>query len=149
MPTKQVQLTYVSRACIGFGKRELRALLDQSRSNNLKNGIRGMLLFKDHSFMQVIEGAQSRVDELYDVIRRDPRHERIRLLRRSEDIAPQFNNWNMGFADLDVYDAGDYSHFLTPSASLLDLDGNSEAVTQLVRWFMFEKSRRASCLAPV
>jgi hypothetical protein len=48
-------IVYSSSAVKPFSEEELVALLQQSRQNNERLAITGMLLYKDLGFMQVIE----------------------------------------------------------------------------------------------
>lgn len=57
-----------------FSEGEPVSLLQQSRENNLRLGITGLLLYKDLDFTQVIEGEDSTVQKLSSRIERDPRH---------------------------------------------------------------------------
>ena len=69
-----ISLIYVSSAVELFSAAELATLLETSRRNNAPTGITGMLLYKDGSFMQVIEGEEEEIHKLHSRISRDPRH---------------------------------------------------------------------------
>ena len=93
-------LVYVSSAVKPLSKSELAGLLAKSRENNTKLGITGLLLYKDGNFMQVLEGDEALVRELYAKISDDPLHNgAIVLLEESLD-SKQFPDWSMGFHDL-------------------------------------------------
>jgi hypothetical protein len=79
---------------------ELAELLRQSRAKNANLGITGLLLYKDADFMQVLEGTEDRVTELFETIQRDPRHDNvIRILEQSIEERV-FGEWEMGFRDV-------------------------------------------------
>lgn len=61
-----------------------------------------MLLHADGSFLQVLEGPTAAVDLLYATIARDPRHDRLLRVFRTEILTPTFGDWSMGFAEADV-----------------------------------------------
>ena len=56
---------------------EVSALVKQSRENNAKNNLTGVLLHVGQTFFQVLEGEQEVLERLYAKILNDPRHTRI------------------------------------------------------------------------
>jgi Sensors of blue-light using FAD len=110
-------LTYVSSALQPFSPRELRDLLDRCNENNRRRSVTGMLLYKNCSFMQVLEGEENVVLAVHETISRDPRHRAINTLLRGEIAGRQFPNWSMGFKDLgaDIDNPEGYSEFLNAS----------------------------------
>lgn len=82
-----------------MGKEELVELLQQSRRNNERVGVTGMLLYKDGDFMQLIEGEESAVRELFARIDRDPRHHGALVLLDEPAERRLFGEWAMGFRD--------------------------------------------------
>ena len=108
-------LVYVSSAVTPFSPAELADLLSISHKNNASLGITGMLLYKDGNVMQVLEGEQTAVLDLYSKIRRDPRHRGVLTLLQGPVEERQFPAWSMGFRDLragDVDATPGYSEFL-------------------------------------
>ncbi|NEV64895.1 ABC transporter substrate-binding protein [Thiorhodococcus minor] len=100
MPEDLHAVLYVSRAVRPLSASELRALLDASRSANCAQGITGYLLYCDGVFMQMIEGSRPRVERLMDRIRRDARHEEVRVIYEGAISRRTFYDWCMGFHDL-------------------------------------------------
>ena len=98
------QLVYISRAVKPFSTDELLELLKQARSRNAYLGITGMLLYKDQSFLQLLEGPESAVEEVYRSIQDDDRHIKMRCLMDSKVEQRAFNRWSMGFQNLDKTD---------------------------------------------
>ncbi len=98
------QLAYVSSAAHLMSLDELTALLDQSRRKNDRLGITGMLLYKDGSFLQVLEGDPDAVRTLYQHIQRDERHIKVKTLFDEPVRARDFPQWSMGFQNLDGLD---------------------------------------------
>ena len=82
----------------------LAELLEQSRERNLRNRITGLLLYKNGHFMQVLEGEESRVMEIFASIERDPRHKNIDVLREEYIQHRDFPDWSMGFRNVDRLD---------------------------------------------
>ena len=96
-PIPTFQLVYVSVATCEFDTEALDALLRTARSNNEALGISGMLVFHEGSFIQVLEGPRSDVQQLFERIELDPRHAQTRILFRGEVDQPSFSDWSMGF----------------------------------------------------
>ncbi len=112
-----VSLIYLSTATRPFGKDELMELLAKSRRNNAQRGVTGMLLYKDGSFAQVLEGPADVVDALYDKISRDMRHRGITTILRRTITERQFPDWSMGFCNVGETSPNDmdgFTDFLEP-----------------------------------
>ena len=75
-----------------------------------------LLLHREDSFFQVLEGEEDVVRQVFDKIQRDPRHERIKVLFEGPIEAREFADWRMGFVDLngvDVKNLPGFSDFLS------------------------------------
>ncbi len=108
-------LVYVSVAAENVSRDDLLEILSWSRTKNAEAGITGMLLYKEGNFMQVLEGEESAVRDLYTRIRQDPRHLGIVTLVEGERERRCFGDWSMGFHDLSAPEARQvpgYSEFL-------------------------------------
>jgi hypothetical protein len=91
-----VRCLYASRATKPHEDPMLDAILKQSRKNNAKNGITGMLCFSNGVFVQVIEGGRAEVSRLMSSIIRDERNIDVEILSFEEITERRFGNWNMG-----------------------------------------------------
>ena len=94
-------LVYLSSSVGLMSKTDLDELLRKARENNARDNITGMLLYKDGSFMQAMEGEEADVARLHDKILSDARHQNIITLLRGEVEMRQFSEWSMAFADID------------------------------------------------
>ncbi len=101
-----IHCIYASVAAPDFEEHEIPELLEQSRADNEKADLTGMLLYVDGSFFQVLEGRQAVVDTVYARIIRDDRHSRITLIIREPIARRNFAEWSMGFSTIDRSDAG-------------------------------------------
>ena len=97
METQVFSLVYVSSASRLMNDEELEEILRVSRVNNQRDGITGMLLYKDGNVMQVLEGPDDKVLTLVEKIRHDPRHYGLQVLLRDHVAERQFNQWAMAF----------------------------------------------------
>jgi Sensors of blue-light using FAD len=91
-----VRCLYASRATKPETDGVLDSILKQSRKNNAKNGITGMLCFSNGVFVQVIEGGRAEVSRLMSAIIRDDRNIDVEILSFAEITERRFGNWNMG-----------------------------------------------------
>ena len=91
------QLLYVSNTELEIGLSDLDQVLTASRRNNAMMGITGLLLFIDGGFLQILEGEERAVRELYTRISSDPRHRNSRLMLDREVPSRAFPDWSMGF----------------------------------------------------
>lgn len=71
------ELLYTSVAPAGLSHRELTEILQQARENNRRLGISGMLLYHNREIMQLLEGEEAVVKDLFQSIAQDDRHTRV------------------------------------------------------------------------
>ena len=131
-------LVYVSSAVSLFSSAELVALLDQSRANNTRLGISGMLLYKDGNTMQALEGDKGAVLGLYERIARDPRHRGLLRLLEGPAETRQFAEWSMAFHDLgapEAHDVPGYSEFLNTPLTHAAFSANPTRCQKLLSTF--------------
>lgn len=83
---------------------DLVSLLQQARARNEECGITGMLLYKHGHFMQVLEGEEASVMDLFSGIRKDLRHKSVDILRSEYIQYRNFPDWTMGFMNVDNLD---------------------------------------------
>jgi hypothetical protein len=76
---------------------EVNRILIQSRRNNRRLQVGGVLHFGNGQFFQYIEGPADVVDCLYARICRDPRHNDVRRLTRRSIRSRRFHDWSMKF----------------------------------------------------
>lgn len=115
-------LIYVSTAVKPMSEDDLMQLLEQSRSRNERHRITGMLLYKNAHFMQVLEGQEASVMEIFRDIEKDPRHKNVDVLRAEYIQYRDFPNWTMGFANIDRLDPSTLPGF----SRFLEVDFKSE-----------------------
>ena len=119
-------LGYVSTQTRPLVPEDLTSLLDDALGRNQGLDITGLLLHREGSFFQVLEGEKDDVLQVFESIRRDPRHHRIKTLFEGEIEVREFPDWQMGFVELDGVDVGQlpgFSDFLDtgiPPRTLLE-----------------------------
>jgi hypothetical protein len=95
-----VRLLYVSRAVDPESGRAIESILSAARQHNLQNGITGILCYGGGIFLQAIEGGRGAVNDLYNHIIKDPRHQNVELLHYEEITERRFGGWTMGQVNL-------------------------------------------------
>ena len=90
-------LVYVSAATRLTNEAELAELLKECQRKNQQLGITGMLLYRAGEFMQVLEGVEPTVKELYARICQDPRHRMVTRIVERPVEKRSFPDWTMGF----------------------------------------------------
>ena len=91
------RIVYCSRASKLPNTFELQNLLSTSREFNAKHDISGILLYKDGSYLQFIEGEVDVINSLYERIKNNPRHYKVKLLLEGESAVRAFPGWHMGY----------------------------------------------------
>ena len=95
-----VRCLYASRSTAPLTPVIMDAILEQSRRNNPRLGVTGMLCMSDEVFIQVLEGGRDAVCELYKTISSDVRHTNVRLLVYEEITERRFGHWTMGHVNI-------------------------------------------------
>ena len=91
-------LLYVSELAAG-GAAEIDQICRQSRANNQRDGVTGVLVFDGQAFCQFVEGSERAVAALRDRLERDRRHRDMRVLQFGCTPWPRrFTSWRLGYA---------------------------------------------------
>ncbi len=93
-------IVYTSAASKLLSDQDLTEILNSCRTNNQKLNVTGMLLYSEGVFIQVLEGDENTISELYQRILLDPRHHSTLLLTQGALDKRQFPDWRMGFRKL-------------------------------------------------
>lgn len=92
-----MHLIYASKATIDFSKDDILALLEKAKNRNESLDVTGMLLFDNGSFLQVLEGKEDAVNQIFSAVSSDSRHERIVRIISEAIPERQFDNWTMDY----------------------------------------------------
>ncbi|MFM7274647.1 MAG: BLUF domain-containing protein, partial [Gammaproteobacteria bacterium] len=112
-------LGYVSTQTGPFGTADLLQLLAAARRRNQARNVTGLLIHRDDSFFQVLEGREEDVRRIFGIICEDPAHQRINVLFEEPLAEREFADWRMAFVELDNVDVRmlpGYSSFLVDEA---------------------------------
>jgi hypothetical protein len=95
-----VRLLYVSKAVDHQSENHTESILASSRDHNVSKGITGILCYGGGIFLQAIEGGRKQVNELYNQLVQDKRHQEVVLLHYEEIKQRRFSGWTMGQVNL-------------------------------------------------
>ena len=77
---KLTQLVYYSISSIKITMEVIYDIREISIRNNSKKNITGCLLYHDNVFLQLLEGENENIDNLYESIQKDKRHSTVTLI---------------------------------------------------------------------
>lgn len=133
-----IRLVYASSATRDMSEDDLLSLLEQSRSRNKRQNVTGMLLYIGESFIQVLEGGEKDVSEIYEDIRKDDRNIGNILIVKETISERAFPDWSMGFKRLsekDLNDIDGYTEFLDSEMTPEQIAGHSDKAISLLYYF--------------
>lgn len=92
---------YLSRASNDFNENDIESIVEVSRRNNTRDGVTGMLLYKDRRFLQILEGDELTVKRIAARIELDGRHDELTVIFNGT-MPRLFSDWSMGYANLNT-----------------------------------------------
>jgi hypothetical protein len=92
-------LIYVSDSTLSASTEagEIDAIIDVARSRNGDLDVTGALMFTHSNFVQVLEGSPAALNELMASIKRDSRHQNVRVLEVESLTSRRFSDWSMAY----------------------------------------------------
>jgi hypothetical protein len=133
-------IIYTSIANSKFENKDLIHLLEQSRRNNEKLDITGVLLYDGNVFFQVLEGEEANISEIYNRICNDNRSRSIKLISKRRINARRFPNWTMGFKKVtkkELNEIKGINNFFTDHKFLYDV--NPEIADIIAKSFLLKE----------
>ena len=110
------RIKYVSQFAKDLSREDIDHLIAQSADKNTRLDITGFLMTSGRVFLQLIEGPDAHIDDLFQTISKDDRHRDVLLLSYEVDVPQRlFPDWSMRKFDLD----DDASERLTPVRQML------------------------------
>ena len=88
-------LIYRSFSQVPLTERQLHHILEKSQTNNLQNEITGLLLYRNNTFIQLLEGPEKQVLSCMQRIRKDPRHFGSSVVFLTKSDERLFPSWSM------------------------------------------------------
>lgn len=98
-------LAYISKNSIGGTEddinKQVKSILSTAQTNNPALGITGALLYSGGYFCQVIEGESEALEDLFETIQMDPRHNQVTVLHFEPIEQRNFSEWAMARAGIE------------------------------------------------
>src|SRR3954464_8903678 len=131
-------LIYLSSAKQLYTHSDLSDILTISRLNNTNKGITGLLLYHEGSILQILEGDEASVMDVYEKIERDVRHHNILKLVTGKTEVRNFPDWSMGFKTVSDAEWEELSGYLKldPSVILSKIKLSNRKIGTIVNSFM-------------
>lgn len=95
------KLIYLSSATDMVTVKDLVEMLRAFREKNRRLGITGILIHRKGSFVQLLEGSEHEVRQLYTVISVDPRHRDCTVIDEGRIAQRCLGQWEMDFREYD------------------------------------------------
>lgn len=112
-----LRLTYASRAADWLSRDDLRSIAQSAQRRNRDAGLTGLLLYVAGDFLQVIEGAPTMVEKLYETIEADPRNRWVTRLATERILRRAFADWHMGCFEVGLEQIEGDAFFILDSGS--------------------------------
>ncbi|MBL4678841.1 MAG: BLUF domain-containing protein [Mucilaginibacter sp.] len=128
-------IVYISAAVNLLTDEDLKELLVQSQAGNQKFNVTGLLLYYKGVFMQLIEGGEDDIRQLFENIENDPRHTAVIKLAEEKIEERSFGDWAMAFKTISDEEFSKIEAYVQPEKLNLPDDSKSEAVKLIKTFF--------------
>ncbi len=99
MDQQMYRILYCSRNLIAEGEdrsnQVIAQILDKARTNNRRRNVTGALLYNAGYFAQVLEGPKMAIEQVFERIQQDPRHNEVTVIDCSAIDLRDFPEWSM------------------------------------------------------
>ena len=132
------QLVYVSNAKFGLENRDMGSILAASRRNNPAADLTGLLIYADGVFIQILEGPELAVGELYEKISEDTRHNDVVVISDQNRDDRTFTKWAMAYLSGSTEKVGEWagmSGALNGAELLAQLSQNKDRISKYIWGF--------------
>ncbi len=97
------QLAYLSEATRPMTEDDIQKLLVVARANNGQLGVTGLLSLNAGHFLQLLEGHETFVVDLFNKISKDARHDKIKVVYEGVSGERLFSRWSMAYKRIEAY----------------------------------------------
>lgn len=95
------QLVYISTTLEPLDDAALANILKHARERNAKYGVTGVLIYSDQSVMQVLEGVDTAVELIFNIVSSNPLHSGVMIVQDRTVPQRDFAEWSMAFQPMD------------------------------------------------
>lgn len=96
---KIFHLVYRSYATKNLNQKSVTQIINTSQMHNAKTNLTGLLFYRQNTFIQLLEGEEQAVRELYEKISKDIRHYDIKILIESKSSMRIVPQWSMTYVE--------------------------------------------------
>lgn len=111
------QLIYLSQATRPLSTKSLRSLVEQAQQANARQYLTGALVYSNKRFIQLLEGEQAALEQVYARISQDPRHQHLCKVAHHFIAARRFTEWPLAFRFLSPVQFTHLAGYLAPTKS--------------------------------
>jgi hypothetical protein len=132
-----MSIAYVSASTNPMTDEDIAGILVQSRANNVKHELTGVLLYREGRFIQILEGPDEAVLARFAIIASDPRHRSIHKVSEETAWERQFPDWTMGFrplSDAAVKQLPGFDDYFDGRVGKNRLDHAEQPAQQFLEW---------------
>lgn len=115
-----IELIYRSTADINIKSSDI---LNTSKKYNSEYNITGCLLYYNHEFLQILEGEEADIKELFSKIKNDRRHSNLVNITENAKQERTFKNWSMAYHEFKKTEIHDLNkkHFINSFLTISEL----------------------------
>ncbi|RZK27909.1 MAG: BLUF domain-containing protein [Hymenobacter sp.] len=110
-------LIYLSQATRPLSAKALTCLVEQARLANAQQHLTGALVYSNQRFIQLLEGEQAVLEQVYARITRDSRHQHLCKVAHYPIAARQLADWPLAFQKLSPAQFAHLAGHLAPTKS--------------------------------
>ncbi|WP_461453486.1 BLUF domain-containing protein [Mucilaginibacter sp.] len=129
-------IIYLSAGVNWFNEEELTEILAVSNQNNPRDNVTGLLLYSEGNFIQLLEGEEQDVKNVFTRISNDQRHKGIAIIASGNIDHRNFPEWAMGFKSINAGDLTELNGYLDPSNTDFLANKNRHITTNLLKAFV-------------
>ena len=100
--TNQLKHIIYSSRPVGFTNNIVEQIFSSSRKNNPNVKVTGLLIYGSDLYLQLLEGPTTAVEQTFNKIKSDTRHDNIQMLKESFTNRRIFASWTMRQQDLGI-----------------------------------------------
>lgn len=97
------RLVYVSKQATPMSREDIVQIINTSVNNNAERNLTGMLIYSERSFLQLLEGEMLPLNQIFERIVRDTRHDNVCMLEYARVSYRLFGDWDMKLVAADDY----------------------------------------------
>jgi len=105
------QMVYISKASqeiLTDSDHHISNILKTATKNNSSNSITGLLIYNSGIFLQLLEGEEESVTNIFNKISKDDRHSDLKVILRQDTESRLFEDWAMASCNLDLVSDQDF-----------------------------------------